>query len=150
MKKFSTIFTISILALIAFFSFELISIASNFQPPTIIKPDLLPGPDSTEVAQATEGSREIILGKFLPRLTVRIIGLIGAAALLSIVIGGVRYATAYGKDETLEAAKNQILYSIIGFIVAILSYTIVTIVSNVEFKGDNSTPAQGPPVQQNP
>ncbi len=147
MKKFSTIFTISILALIAFFSFELISIASNFQPPTIIKPDLLPGPDSTEVAQ---GSREIILGTFLPRLTVRIIGLIGAAALLSIVIGGLRYATAYGKDETLEAAKNQILYSIIGFIVAILSYTIVTIVSNVEFKGDNSTPAQGPPVQQNP
>lgn len=147
MKKFSTIFTISILALIAFFSFELISIASNFQPPTIIKPDLLPGPDNQEIAQ---GSREIILGKFLPRLTVRIIGLIGAAALLSIVIGGLRYATAYGKEETLEAAKNQILYSIIGFIVAILSYTIVTIVSNVEFKGDNSTPAQGPPVQQNP
>ena len=147
MKKFSTIFTISILALIAFFSFELISLASNFQPPTIIKPDLLPGPDNQEIAQ---GSREIILGKFLPRLTVRIIGLIGAAALLSIVIGGLRYATAYGKEETLEAAKNQILYSIIGFIVAILSYTIVTIVSNVEFKGDNSTPAQGPPVQQNP
>ncbi len=147
MKKFSTIFTISILALIAFFSFELISIASNFQPPTIIKPELLPGPDNQEIAQ---GSREIILGKFLPRLTVRIIGLIGAAALLSIVIGGVRYATAYGKDETLEAAKNQILYSIIGFIVAILSYTIVTIVSNVQFEGDNSTPAQGPPVQQNP
>ena len=147
MKKFSTIFTISIVALIAFFSFELISLASNFQPPTIIKPDLLPGPDNQEIAQ---GSREIILGKFLPRLTVRIIGLIGAAALLSIVIGGLRYATAYGKEETLEAAKNQILYSIIGFIVAILSYTIVTIVSNVEFKGDNSTPAQGPPVQQNP
>lgn len=150
MKNIFKFLTISLFLVLVLNSFELITHAEIFQQPKIVKPEFLPGPTPDQVA--SQGSRSVLLDSFLPRLSVRIIGLIGALALISIVIGGLRYSTAYGNDDNLEKAKTQILYSVIAFLVAILSYTIVTVVTNIQFEGDTSAgPAQGPPApQQNP
>lgn len=148
MKTFKQILTISLLTIIFLMAFHVVAeAANNFTAPTIYKPELIPGPETAAVAN--EGSRNILLNKFLPNLAVRIIGLIGVAALISIIVGGLRYVTAYGNDEAIEKAKTQILYSIVGFIVAILSYTIVSIVINTQFSDNTNTgPAQGPPAPQ--
>lgn len=54
--------------------------------------------------------------------------LLGAIAVIMIVIGGIRYATSGGDASGIKGAKDTILYAIIGLIVAILSFAIVNFV----------------------
>jgi hypothetical protein len=54
--------------------------------------------------------------------------LLGAIAVVMIVIGGIRYATSNGEQSAIASAKNTILYAVIGLIVAILAYAIVNFV----------------------
>jgi hypothetical protein len=53
---------------------------------------------------------------------------LGAVAVIMIVIGGIRYATSNGDSSAIKGAKDTILYSVIGLIVAILAYAIVNFV----------------------
>lgn len=54
--------------------------------------------------------------------------LLGAVAVVMIVIGGIRFATSNGDQSAVTSAKNTILYSVIGLIIAILAYAIVNFV----------------------
>lgn len=51
--------------------------------------------------------------------------LIGTIAVIAIVIGGIRYTTSNGDASQTKAAKDTILYAVIGLIVAIMAYAIV-------------------------
>lgn len=54
--------------------------------------------------------------------------ILGAVSVLMIVIGGVRYTISNGDSSSITGAKNTILYSVIGLIIAILAYSIVNFV----------------------
>lgn len=54
--------------------------------------------------------------------------IIGAVAVIMLVIGGIRYTISNGDSNQVTAAKNTILYAIIGIIVAILAYAAVNFV----------------------
>ncbi len=54
--------------------------------------------------------------------------IIGAIAVIMIVIGGIRYVVSGGDSSQITAAKNTILYAIVGIIVAILAYAVVNFV----------------------
>jgi len=54
--------------------------------------------------------------------------LLGSIAVIMIIIGGIRFATANGDQSVVTSAKNTILYAVIGLIVAILAYAIVNFV----------------------
>lgn len=54
--------------------------------------------------------------------------ILGAVAVVMIVIGGIRYTTSNGDSGAITSAKNTILYAVIGLIVAILAYSIVNFV----------------------
>ena len=54
--------------------------------------------------------------------------LLGAIAVLMIIIGGIRYVLSNGESSQVTAAKNTILYAVIGLIVALLAYAIVNFV----------------------
>lgn len=54
--------------------------------------------------------------------------LLGAIAVVMIVIGGIRFATANGDQSAVTSAKNTILYAVVGLVVAILAYAIVNFV----------------------
>jgi hypothetical protein len=57
---------------------------------------------------------------------------IGIIAVISIIIGGIKYVTSDGDAGKVKQAKDTILYSVIGLIVAMLAFAIVTfVVSNV-------------------
>lgn len=108
-----------------------------FQQPYIPKPTFLPGPD--EELQRTEGGARTILGsRILPKMAIGMVGFMGITAILFLIVGGVRFATAYGNDEAVEKAKHQIMYSLIGLLIALLAYTIVSIVINIRYEGDQS------------
>lgn len=57
-----------------------------------------------------------------------LIFVIGAIAVLMIIIGGIRYVTSNGDSKATTSAKDTILYAVIGLIVAIASYAIVNFV----------------------
>ena len=53
---------------------------------------------------------------------------IGAIAVIMVIIGGLRYVLSVGSPQATAGAKDQILYAVIGVIVAILAYSIVNFV----------------------
>jgi len=58
-----------------------------------------------------------------------LIFLVGAVSVIMIIIGGLRYVTSNGDAKQTEAAKNTILYAVIGIVVAIASFAIVSFVT---------------------
>lgn len=54
--------------------------------------------------------------------------LLGSIAVIVIVIGGIRYTTSAGEASQMKAAKDTIMYAVVGLVVAILAYTIVNFV----------------------
>ncbi len=56
--------------------------------------------------------------------------IVGAIAVIMIVIGGLRYVISGGDASQVQAAKNTILYALVGIIVAILAYAAVNFVIN--------------------
>lgn len=58
--------------------------------------------------------------------------ILGAAAVIMIVIGGIKYTVSGGDSSAVKSAKDTILYSVIGVIVAVLAYAIVNfVITNV-------------------
>ena len=53
---------------------------------------------------------------------------IGIVSVIMIIIGGFRYVTSNGDSSQVTAAKNTIMYSVIGLIIAIFAYAIVNFV----------------------
>ena len=55
--------------------------------------------------------------------------LVGAIAVIMLVIGGIRYVVSGGDQSAVTGAKNTIMYAIVGIIVAILAYAAVSFVT---------------------
>ncbi len=55
--------------------------------------------------------------------------LIGAVAVIMLVIGGIRYVVSGGNQDQVTGAKNTIMYAIIGIVVAFLAYAAVSFVT---------------------
>jgi hypothetical protein len=54
--------------------------------------------------------------------------IVGAVAVIMLVIGGLRYVTSNGDQNAVTGAKNTIMYAIIGIVVAFLAYAAVNFV----------------------
>lgn len=54
--------------------------------------------------------------------------ILGIIAVIMIVIGGIRYTTSNGDSSQTKAAKDTILYAVVGLIVAIMAFAIVNFV----------------------
>lgn len=57
-----------------------------------------------------------------------IIFVVGIIAVIMIIVGGLRYVVSNGESAQLKAAKDTVMYSVIGLVVAILSFAIVNFV----------------------
>jgi hypothetical protein len=94
---------------------------AQLTPPT--KPGGLPGSSSDRISTVLTGYLTLFLG---------IVGLIAVGFL---IYGGFRYITSAGNDEAAEGAKKTIQNSIIGLVIIILSYVIVTVIINAIGRG---------------
>lgn len=54
--------------------------------------------------------------------------LVGAISVIMIIFGGFRYVVSGGNATSISAAKNTILYAVVGIIVAILAYAVINFV----------------------
>jgi len=53
---------------------------------------------------------------------------VGVASVIMIIIGGLRYVTSAGDSNSVNGAKNTILYAIIGLVVVVMAQVIVQFV----------------------
>lgn len=74
----------------------------------------------------TGGGTEI--GTIITTIINVLLFILGAVAVIMIVIGGIRYTISQGDSSAVTSAKNTILYSVIGLVVALLAYAIVNFV----------------------
>lgn len=88
------------------------------------KPTGLPGDQGATVTT--------VLGLYI-NIALAVVGIIAVGFL---IYGGFRYITSAGNDEEAESAKKVIQNSIIGLIVIILSYVIVTVIFNALARGN--------------
>lgn len=65
---------------------------------------------------------------FAENLTNLLLFILGIGAVIMIVIGGIKYATANGDASKISSAKNTILYSVVGLIVALMAWGIIRFV----------------------
>ena len=64
--------------------------------------------------------------------------LVSLLAVVMIIYSGIRYVTAHGDKSQVESAKNTLIYSVVGLIVAIVAYALVSWVLDT-FSGSSSS-----------
>lgn len=57
-----------------------------------------------------------------------LIFVVGIIAVIMIIVGGLRYTVSNGESAQLKAAKDTVMYSVIGLVVAIMAFAIVNFV----------------------
>lgn len=58
--------------------------------------------------------------------------LVGILSVIFLIWGGIRYITSAGDANKVTAAKNTIVYAIVGLVVAIFAYALVNfVIANV-------------------
>lgn len=86
------------------------------------------GADCSKTAEQSSdlfGSSEDSIFKKVSRV---LLFIIGAIAVIMLIFGGVRYVVSGGNDSQVKAAKDTILYAIVGILVALLAYAAVNFV----------------------
>lgn len=142
LKRFFTILTLALLLwglpISTSFSAEnnvraAASTAENSADPEIGQPEvylytskLLPGPKEANF-------RKYFVDTLLPRATRLLISLTAAGAVLTIIYGGYRLLFFGGAPENLEAGKNTIIWSLVGLLITIFAFFIVSLVSRISF-----------------
>lgn len=79
------------------------------------------------------GSSELpadTLVNIITNLMFWILVIFGAMAIIGFVISGILYLTAAGDETKVDKAKNAMIYSIIGVLVALIGLVIVQAVNN--------------------
>lgn len=67
-------------------------------------------------------------GGIFTKITNVLLFIIGAISVIMLIIGGIRYVVSGGDSGAVTAAKNTILYAVIGIVVALLAYALVNFV----------------------
>jgi hypothetical protein len=82
-------------------------------------------------APNTPGASQDLFGPngIFVTITNILIFIVGAIAVLMLIIGGIRYVLSQGDQSAVTSAKNTILYAIIGIVVAMLAYGAVNFIT---------------------
>ncbi len=67
-------------------------------------------------------------GSIFNAVTNLLIFVIGAIAVIMVIIGGLLYVLSSGDGKNTARAKDTILYAVIGLVVALLAYALVNFV----------------------
>jgi hypothetical protein len=55
---------------------------------------------------------------------------LGGIAVIMIIVGGIQYTTSQGESGAVQKAKNTIMYSVIGLVVALAANGVVAYIAN--------------------
>lgn len=77
------------------------------------------------------GGPDVTVSDVIENVTNWVLALAGSLAVLFIIIGGIRYITSAGNPQLQEAAKKTLTQAIVGLVIVLVSYLIVTVVMRV-------------------
>lgn len=105
--------------------------ASIYDRDSVLSPpvgrDILPGGG----LQADEVKSSFIFSKLIPFVIDYALKIAIGLAVIVIIIGGYQYMTAYGDTEKQETARKTLTYAVIGLVIALTAYGIVSIVTSI-------------------
>ena len=59
-----------------------------------------------------------------------VLGFVAIIAVIIIIIGGFQYMAAGGAEEATSAAKNRVVYGVIGLVICVAAWIIVRLVAS--------------------
>lgn len=80
------------------------------------------------IGGTTKGNTAADFNNLIKQIINILLFLIGAIAVIMIIIGGIRYTTSGGDSSQAKGARDTILYAVIGLVIAIMAYAIVNFV----------------------
>ncbi len=75
-----------------------------------------------------EGTSTGTLIQAITNIVNALLTLAAVIAAIFVIIGGVRYITAQGDEDAVAAAKNTVIYAVIGIVVIALSAVVVNFI----------------------
>lgn len=84
--------------------------------------EMMKGADTT----GTQGGQDV--NQIIQTVVNVLFFILGALAVIMIIWSGIRYVTSAGNATAVTSAKNTLIYSVVGLIVAMLAYAIVSFI----------------------
>ena len=113
---------------------KFLSIASVFTPLTALAATAVQQGLSIPGFSNLFGGTGLSAEKSLPALILDVIQILllvaGGIAVLFIIIGGYWYITSAGNAEQAEKGRGALVNAIIGIVLIVMSYAIITVVQN--------------------
>lgn len=129
MKKISNILVSGVLVLMGLFG--LASVTELASPTAVYAANTEEVQDGINAVGGDEtGNRAPAFTKLIQSIINILLFLIGAIAVIMIIIGGIRYVVSAGDQGQITGAKNTILYAVVGLVIAIMAYAIVNFFVN--------------------
>lgn len=57
--------------------------------------------------------------------------IVGILSVVMIIFAGIRYTTAHGDKQQVTSAKDTLIYAVVGLIVSIIAYAVVSWITNL-------------------
>ena len=125
-KKLKNILISTLTVAVMVFGVSIIYQTGNTEIAGAINSEITSGMNATSAGTSTPTDANVVI----KNVTNIMFFIIGAVSVIMLIYGGIRYTTSGGNANNVTAAKNTIMYSIIGLVVAILAFAVVQFVVN--------------------
>jgi len=85
--------------------------------------------DNPQGGAAPSAAAQGTLGQNITLIINYFLGILGLIAVAFLIYAGVLMVTAGGNDEQIQKSRKIITYAVIGIVIVLLSWTIVTFVT---------------------
>lgn len=85
--------------------------------------------DNPQTGAAPSATAQGTLGQNITNIINFFLGLLGLIAVAMLIFAGVMMVTAGGDEQAIAKGKKIIMWAVVGIVIILLSYTIVTFVT---------------------
>ena len=125
-KKLKNILISTLMVAVMVFGVSIIYQTGNTEIAGAINSEITSGMNATSAGTSTPTDANVVI----KNVTNIMFFIIGAVSVIMLIYGGIRYTTSGGNANSVTAAKNTIMYSIVGLVIAILAFAVVQFVVN--------------------
>ena len=128
-KKLKNILISTLTVAVMVFGVSIIYQTGNTEIAGAINSEITSGMNATSAGTSTPTDANVVI----KNVTNIMFFIIGAVSVIMLIYGGIRYTTSGGNVNSVTAAKNTVIYSIVGLVISILAYAIVNfVVTNIK------------------
>ena len=128
-NKLKSILISTLMVAVMVFGVSIIYQTGNTEIAGAVNSEITSGMNATSAGTSTPTNANVVI----KNVTNTMFFIIGAVSVIMLIYGGIRYTTSGGNTNSVTAAKNTVIYSIVGLVISILAYAIVNfVVTNIK------------------